>query len=462
MKSISLFFATVACCTFAAAAAETPVAFKSSRVDGQIDRVRILLEAGGDVNYAEEGKPQQAKTSVNCQLEFLEKTLEVAPGSARSIRDYQQTTAKVQIGQVKFQPTLKPEHRRVVAEGGEQKILLFSPDGNLSRDELDVIEIHADPLLLDRLLPDRAVSVGDRWEHSDQLMAAFLNLDEVGKTTVTSTLKEVNDRVARFELEGRVKGALHGIATSIEIKARYRFDRQRNRVDWLGMLVKEDRPSSFIDDGVALVSRLQLTITPADEPENLRAEALTKLQLQSRAPLAYLNYELAGSCRTLHDRRWFVYHQRPKVAASVLRLVDRGALAGQCNFAILPDRSPERLVSMDEFQADVRRALGDSFGEFVEAGQSVNEAKCRVLRVVVHGKASELPIRWIYYHVADQEGHQAALTFTVEQRLLEQFADADKPMIAALKFNDLKAGEKRETTEAAERTRAASKATTNR
>ena len=86
----------------------------------------------------------------------------------------------------------------------------------------------------------------------------------------------------------------------------------------------------------------------------------------------------------------------------------------------------------------MRRALGNNFGEFVEAKQSVDSAGHRVLRVVVngvvHGKSAEVPIRWIYYHVADEQGRQAALTFTVEQEALERFADADRAMVDSLRF----------------------------
>ena len=113
-------------------------------------------------------------------------------------------------------------------------------------------------------------------------------------------------------------------------------------------------------------------------------------------------------------------------------------MIGQCNASSLAQRDPDKLVSLEEFQADVRQALGESFGEFVEASQSVNAAKHRVLRVVVHGvahnKSGDVPIRWIYYHVADQQGRQAALTFIVQQEHVERFADADKPVVESLQF----------------------------
>ncbi len=53
---------------------------------------------------------------------------------------------------------------------------------------------------------------------------------------------------------------------------------------------------------------------------------------------------------------------------------------------------------------------------------------------MAHDKANEVPIRWIYYHVADEHGRQVALTFTVEQERLDRFAEADQAIVDSLRF----------------------------
>ncbi len=96
------------------------------------------------------------------------------------------------------------------------------------------------------------------------------------------------------------------------------------------------------------------------------------------------------------------------------------------------------MVSLEDFQNDVRQALDKNFGEFVDAKQSDNAAGYRVLRVeasgAAHDKSTEVPIRWVYYHVADQQGRQVALTFTVEQEHLDRFAEADRAIVDSLRF----------------------------
>lgn len=424
-----------------AADAETPdITLQSGRATNQTDHVVVRLEVGGETKFSEAGKPQREKVSVLCDLDYFEKTLDAAADAnpaSRSVRDYRKVSVEVKVGDGQFKPALLPEHRLIVAEADGPTTLLFSPGGSLTRDELDAIDIQANSLLLERLLPERPVAVGDCWEHPAELLAAMLGLDEVGKTTVQSTLKEVADTVVRFELTGKIEGTIHGVSTKIELKGRYRFDRRTKRVDWLGMLVKEDRQSSLVADGVDVVSRLQITITSAKEPPELTDAALANLTLRSTPELIRLAYPSPdGSWLCRHDRRWHIYHQRPKTSSAVLRLVDGGKAAGQCNLASLPDRDPAKLVSLEEFQKDVRRALGESFGEFVEAGQSTNDAGCRVFRVVTRGTSSEVAMRWTYYLVADPRGRQAAMTFAVEQAMIERFAEADKAMVQSLRFGE--------------------------
>ena len=411
--------------------------FHSQRKAGQTDQVVVLLEVGGETKFLDKGKPGREKMGVVCSLDYLEKTLETSAepdGVLRGVRHYRRATATVKVGDDRFEPALRPEHRLIGVEAAQRTTLLYSPGGSLSRAELDAIDIQVNSLLLDRLLPSGPIVVGQSWPLDKDLMAAMLGLDEVAKSTVEGKLKEVTDIVARFELTGRVEGRADGAETDIELKGRYRFDLRTKRVDWLGILIKEDRQVSDVADGVDVVSRLQLTVTPVKEPKELAPAVLDQLDLKPAAESTCLIYEFpGGGCRCLYDRRWYADN-----SSGVLRLMDRGVLAGQCNLTLLPKRNPDRMVTLEKFQEDVRKALGKNFSEFVAAGQSVNENGYRVFRVVadgvVPGKPDNVPIRWIYYHLADRKGNQAALTFTIEQENTDRFAAADKPIVESLRF----------------------------
>ncbi len=291
LLSVFLWFLTLALTVSQAVAAnpaKSAFTFRSQRKPVSTDRVVVRLEVDGETKYTSEGKPQHEKMGVACNLDYFERTLETPPGPEavwRGVRDYQKVEAEVKVGDGRFQPTLRPQHHLIVVEAGPQTALLFSPHGNLTRDELDAIDIQANSLLLDRLLPEKPVAVGEHWPHGKELLAALLGLDEVAKTTAESTLKEVTGSVARFEIAGQVEGAIYGVSTKIEIKGRYRFDRKNQRLDWLGLLIKEDRQGSFVADGMDVVSRLQMIITPAQRagqpgrrgPRQARLETLARI-----------------------------------------------------------------------------------------------------------------------------------------------------------------------------------------
>ncbi len=85
----------------------------------------------------------------------------------------------------------------------------------------------------------------------------------------------------------------------------------------------------------------------------------------------------------------------------------------------------------------MKQTLGKNFGEIVEASQEVTDAGQRILRVVVAGTASELPIQWSYYHISNNAGRRAALVFTLESSLVERFPQVDRELIDSLSFVEL-------------------------
>src|SRR6185437_10701473 len=131
------------------------------------------------------------------------------------------------------------DRRLIVVDGGASQTVLFSPQGPLVREELDLLDVPGNTLWLENLLPAKPVAVGDRWRHDDQLLASLLGLDAVSQADVNSELKTIDADNARCELAGEVHGAVGGVATDISFKAKYRFDRKQRRIAWIGMLIKE-------------------------------------------------------------------------------------------------------------------------------------------------------------------------------------------------------------------------------
>ncbi len=118
---------------------------------------------------------------------------------------------------------------------------------------------------------------------------------------------------------------------------------------------------------------------------------------------------------------------------AVFRLLDRGELVAQCNISAVPADSSKG-VNLAEFQKDVQSSLGKNFGQFINASQSTGDAGYKILRVVVHGNVSKLPIEWVYYLIADDHGQRVSMAFTLEESLVDRFAQADRALVNAVQL----------------------------
>jgi hypothetical protein len=412
---------------------------QSGRQIGQIDRVELKLEVAGDRLEPGDGKVERVPMSGLANLSYDEKTLDLADASgshARSIRFYDKANAIAKVGEDGSKSELRPERRLIGVDLFPQRATLFSPRGLLNSDELDLIDAPGNSVLLDQLLPAKPVAVGDKWRLSDKLMAGVLGMDEVGHCDVECLLKEVKPTLARMELAGHVTGVIDGVPAEIDVQAKCRFDRRTNRIDWFAMLIGDKREAK-LGDGMDVVVRLQVKISPIEQSTWLTDAALKGLPLKPTPELCQLIYQpAAGGWQLTHDRAWLLVKSHRKLA--VLRLMANGADVAQCNISPLPKVAPDKLPSMEQFQEDVQKALGKNFGQLVEAGQFASEANYRVYRVVVKGEVSEVPIQWQYFLVGDATGRQVTFAFTVKEQNVEAFGNAGERLVRQLRFLDRK------------------------
>jgi hypothetical protein len=427
-----------------AAGANPVYTLQRQRKPGQVDKVTTLLEVGGEYKEGIAGKEKRIAMSGTDNLVYHEMTIKADPQRLRSVRYYEKAESSVKFRDGAHAPSLADARRWVGAAVDPPGVTLFGLRQPLTRDELEVIDILGNSLLLDHLLPERPVAIGDSWKPADKVVAALLGLDGATHCDVHCTLKEVTDIVARVELLGSVDGPVNDTKTRIKLKGKFRLDLRTGRIDWFALVTREDRGISQVAAGFDITVRFQTTITPEPTtPPQLAAETLAGLEVEPTAEASHLRYESPRDrWHITYDRRWYLNSNDRQKA--LLRLIQAGSLTGQCNIASLPPRDRQHLISLEDYQNDVRQALDKSFGEFVEAKQWGNTAGYRVLRVAVNGtahdKSTEVPIRWIYYHVADEHGRQVALTFTIEQEHLDRFAEADRALVDSLRFAESSSG----------------------
>ncbi|HEY4309529.1 MAG TPA: hypothetical protein VGN12_08765 [Pirellulales bacterium] len=408
----------------------------SGRAAGEISQVEILLEVGGELLVKDEKdkKAHQLKTSVVGTMVYDERLAAAATASSsRGVRQYRRCDAVIKIDKGTAKARLRDDRRLLAVAADERTATMFCPVAPLSQEELDLIEIPASSLLVERLLPDRAVAPGDQWQHSEDLLVALLNLDAISQSDVTTTFKQATADAAQLELAGTVHGAVEGASTEIELKGRYKFDLQSKRITWLALLVKEKRSIGSVGPGIDVTARLQMKIAPGAVSPALSDQALAEVNLEPTPEQALLEYTSQnGHFQFLHDRAWHVVNDTPD--AVTLRLIERGELIAQCNASAVAPVEAGKRFTLAHFQEDVQKSLDKHFESFLSAGESENSVGHTTCRVIAGGKVESLPIQWNYYLVADSEGHQTVLAFTLESELVERFGDADKSILSTLRF----------------------------
>ncbi len=394
-------------------------------------QVKVTVQVEGSLKLLD-AKNEQRKIPLKVSGEFLYEERITDPVARQAARYYHTAEANIELEKSSHQPQLASEHRLIGMRLHEGKTRFWSPGGPLSRDEAELIDLQANSVLLVDLLPKEPVQVGDEWKPEAAALAPFLSIDVVNSTEVTCKLAEVKQGRAVVEMSGAVTGAAEGVTTELELSAKYAYHLTERRFTSLAMVVREDREIGPAEPGLELTARLTMVLSPLTTPQKLTEASLAAVQAASgeATPLRYESTE--QGFRVVLDPRWRTIIDRAEVA--VLRLVDQGDVIAQCNVSALPPLPEGRRLQLEEFQRDIQKALGENFGSFLEASQSVTSGGLRILRVAVAGQASELPIHWIYYHASNDDGHRVSYVFTMEADKAERFAGADNQFTASLEL----------------------------
>ncbi len=403
---------------------------------GLCRQVQVALEVRGELRLNADGQRLVSlPLEVEGRLQYAERILSVEqePWQRQAVRSYSHALAKIKAGQGVVNRTLDENQGPIMALVKEDQSLLFCPSQPLRRESLDLIDVQGNSLLVDRLLPTEPVKIGDQWKPEERWLARLFGWDLVTQSDVTARLVRVEERVALLEFSGRMEGSTGGVASELELNGKGNFDLEQRLVTWYAVSLREKRAIGHAEPGFEVTARLRMAMKTAAEPPELADSNLALLSTNSGRSADLLTFVSDhADFQLFHDRRWRSMLDRHDL--SVFRLVDRGELVAQCNVSELPEFEPGKHLSLDEFQADVQRNLGEQFGQIVEASQAESDGGNRILRVVVSGMASEISIQWIYYHISDDQGRRAAMAFTFESDLIERFGEADRTLVESFQF----------------------------
>jgi hypothetical protein len=441
-------------------------------------RVGIELDVTGElvVPVGRDGAPSREPVEMTARFDFEETAADTPPqtGSKDQVaggvvavasRSYRDATASMRVGGTTTNATLAADARRLLVARCGTTPIPYLTEAFLTGDEFDLLETPFDSLLLDELLAKEPVTIGQTWEIPADLTAGLLAIDTVDSGGLEARIEDVIDERAKVVISGIVDGAADGVPTHVTVEGQFTVAARsvaaveaasddepvrhelHGRVTQVSAVIRERRQASHVAPGFEVEAKLLVTRTPidaerpvADPTAEPAADSTPSSPVQgsplrrsgAAAPGQVWYRDADGRLDLIHDTRW----RRVEDDANglVMRLVDRGALVGQCSISSLPRAPAAALPTRADLQRDIERSLAGQVDRTDAAEETDRDDGLRVVRLASSGTAGQLPFRWIHYVLAAQDGRRASVTFMFEESMQQRFADADRPLIESLRL----------------------------
>ncbi|MCA9167639.1 MAG: hypothetical protein KDB23_08220, partial [Planctomycetales bacterium] len=395
--------------------------------------VKVVYEVDGKLLSAPEtaqGRPREHVMRGIANFLYEERFTDIA--NRQVVRYYDEAKADISASGRASEVRLRDDRRYVAIDPQQAGRSLRSLGGPLTRSELELIELPGGSSWVDQLLPGREAAVGEKWSHDEQLLGRLFNLDAVTANDLKTELVSVTADAAQLSMAGSVVGSVSGVVTELKVQGKLTFNRQLQRITWLALGLQEERSVGLGSPGLQATSRLRMLIDAGAVP-HLDPQLVAAMTPSTMAGADLLEYRTNDGTLTFpHDRRWHLHSDQGGLI--VLRRIEDGRVIAQCNLKPLLQLAPGQTLSLEQFQTEVRTALGTALQQVVEAKEEKLPSGVRQLRISVIGQVANAPVHWVYYQLSDAEGHQATCVFTMSGEDATRFGGEDVTLVSGIRF----------------------------
>jgi hypothetical protein len=355
---------------------------------GDCFRIHLDMNLSGEMRVNKEGKTVSLKLEATAALDFAERILNVAsdglPDKAAQV--YENAKAGINVDRERSERSLRKERRLFVAQRTQDRMVVYSPAGTLTREELELISEHFDTLAVPGLLPDRAVSVGETWKVSNAIAQALCSFEGLTEQSLVCKLEEVKDQVARVSVTGSATGIDLGALAKLNIEAAYQYDLNSKRLTRLEWKQKDERDQGPASPATSVQTTVALTRTASDPSAVLSDVALVSVPEGAEPPLhlTQLEYHDAkGRFDVLYGREWQTVSQGDEHV--VMRLLDRGDFVAQVTLTPWTKAEKGKHLTPEEFRQAMAETPGWEPEDELQAGQVPAEGGRWVYRISALG-----------------------------------------------------------------------------
>lgn len=404
---------------------------------GDCFRYQLRMELTGKLKITQGDKASELPLAATAAHEFPERVLAAGDNGLpeKTARVYDKAQASIKVQDDAAERTLRPERRLLVVQRHQDRGVVFSPAGPLTREEAELTGDHFDTLLLTGLLPASDVKVGDTWPVGLTTAQALCHFEGLTEHSLVCKLEEVKDGVARVSVTGPATGIDLGATVKLKVQAGYHFDLKASRLtglQWKQQDVREQGP-------VSPASEAEVTYTLAreavEEPDCLSNVALISVPDDKAPPAAMTalsHRDAKGRFELLYAREWHVVASTPE--RLVLRLLDRGDFVAQVTVTPWTRYPKGQHLSAEQVCDAALKVPGWAPAQQLQKGEVPADGGRWVYRVSALGALDGVEAIQNYYLVAGPEGDQAVVLFTMTPKQVDRLGARDLTLVGGLDF----------------------------
>ncbi len=404
---------------------------------GECFQVTVSTSLAGVIKVFRDGKTQAVKLSGQGQFAYAERTLDSKGNLAtKTARAYKQASARVDTGNDRWQPTLRPTLQLIVAQRSDDGLVVFSPHGPMLRDEEQLLGDHFDTSALTGLLPNRPVALAESWEVHNSTIQALCLFEALIGHEIRGKLIDVKDGSAILRVEGRASGIDLGALVAVEVQATLKYDLLAKRIVQVEWKQKDNREPGPISPASEYESTTQITRSfLAEPPKELSTVALAAVPKEAEVPaaMAALQYfDPHQRFQLTHARDWHL------VAATephtIMRLMDKGDFLSQATITPWKQLEAGKRVTPEEFKKTIHESPGWEVEEIIEEAEVLKDADRWIYRVSMKGELDEVKVVQHYYLIAFANGRHVVVSFTMKPGNVSKIGNRDLNFVMGLEL----------------------------
>ncbi len=407
-------------------------------------RVRMEIEVKGNVNSVADplvrgGKKQTLPLDAKLTLDYEERFLRPVAAARDSTiiaveRHFQEAVGTSKLSRTNQDITLRDSVHDVIARRDLLPETIYSQDDYLTHEEVDLLRTPIASTAIDALVPQQMMRPGEKARMLPADLASFFNLSSVASSEVEMEMVSATESEAKLQLRGKIDGSVSGVPTQLRVVGKLTLDRHVGSVTWAAIAIHETREIGNAEPGFDVTATIRMVRKPLSKVQTL-PESPAKIAFDAMPPqdrlLVAMSSENVG-VQGLMDRRWRVMKDLPGEA--IMRMIENDQTIAQLNLKPLARLPEGHQLTLEAFQQDVQKTLGDRFGELIESREGLTDGGLRMLRVVVGGRVEGVPIQWIMMHLSDDNRHRVLATWTMDGDSVPQLAGSDIQLAASLQL----------------------------